>query len=749
MSAARTVTANFTAVNYNLTTAVSPSGGGTINPAAGVRAYASGTVVAVTATPATGYTFTSWSGACTGTGTCSVTMDGNKTVTANFTQITYNLTTAVSPSGGGTINPAAGVRAYASGTVVAVTATPAAGYTFSSWSGACTGTGTCSVTMSAARTVTANFTAQTGSVASAATPSNATPSIGQQIVVTINIDMSGASAPNNALGSFTGSLAWNPAVLTYNTNSGLQAGFTGAINTGSVGTGSIAFNGANTTGATGNIAVLTITFNVVGAGTSALDLGYSAMAAASTFTNLLPILTVNDGQVVAQYTLTTAVSPAGGGTINPATGGYPAGTVVAVTATPAAGYTFTSWSGACTGAGTCSVTMDADKTVTANFTQITYNLTTAVSPTGGGTIDPAAGPHIYASGAVVNVTATPATGYTFTSWSGACTGAGACAVTMDADKTVTANFTLISYNLTTAVSPAGGGTTDPAVGVHAYTYGTVVAVTATPAAGYAFSSWSGACTGAGACAVTMDADKTVTANFTQITYILTVAVSPAGGGTTNPTVGPHTYAYATVVNVTATPAAGYVFTSWTGACTGTGACAVTMDADKTVTANFTQIITYNLTTAVSPSGGGTIDPAAGVHAYAAGTVVAVTATPAAGYVFSSWSGACTGAGACSVTMDAAKTVTANFTQITSYNLTTAVSPAGGGTINPAVGVHAYAVGTIVFVTATPAAGYAFSSWSGACTGAGACAVTMDADKTVTANFTQIKRLYYLPLISKN
>ncbi len=45
----------------------------------------------------------------------------------------------------------------------------------------------------------------------------------------------------------------------------------------------------------------------------------------------------------------------------------------------------------------------------------------------------------------------------------------------------------------------------------------------------------------------MDAAKTITANFTPINHTLTVAVSPAGGGTTNPTVGPHTYAYGTVV----------------------------------------------------------------------------------------------------------------------------------------------------------------------------------------------------------
>jgi uncharacterized repeat protein (TIGR02543 family) len=139
----------------------------------------------------------------------------------------------------------------------------------------------------------------------------------------------------------------------------------------------------------------------------------------------------------------------------------------------------------------------------------------------------------------------------------------------------------------------------------------------------------------------------------------------------------------------------------------------------------------------------------GVHPYAYGVVVNVTATPAAGYTFTSWSGACTGSGACSVTMDAAKTVTANFTVI-NYNLTTAVSPSGGGTVNPAAGVHAYAYGTVVAVTATPATGYVFSSWSGACTGSGACSVTIDADKTVTANFTAIKRyLQFLPLISRD
>ena len=94
--------------------------------------------------------------------------------------------------------------------------------------------------------------------------------------------------------------------------------------------------------------------------------------------------------------------------------------------------------------------------------------------------------------------------------------------------------------------------------------------------------------------------------------------------------GPHTYSEDAVVSVTATANVGYTFTGWSGACSGTGACSVTMDADKTVTANFTAIPTHVLTTAVNPSGGGTINPAAGPHTYTEGAVVAVTATPNVG-----------------------------------------------------------------------------------------------------------------------
>jgi len=280
-----------------LTTSVDPAGSGTISPAAGPHTYPQGQVVNVTATPATGYAFDHWSGACSGSGSCSVTLDADKSVTAHFAAITYDLTIAVNPTGAGTTNPTAGVHNYAYGTVVNVTAAPATGYAFSSWSGCNSSSGsTCTVTMNADKTATANFV-EVGAITSAATPSAGTVAVGGQVVVSVNIDMTGAVAPNNALGGFTGSLAWNPAVLQYASHTGPLAGFTGVVNTGGAASGQLVFNGINASGATGNTVVLQITFDALAGGTSGLNLEYSEMATAITFANLLPQLTVTDGQV--------------------------------------------------------------------------------------------------------------------------------------------------------------------------------------------------------------------------------------------------------------------------------------------------------------------------------------------------------------------------------------------------------------------------------------------------------------------
>jgi len=157
-----------------------------------------------------------------------------------------------------------------------------------------------------------------------------------------------------------------------------------------------------------------------------------------------------------------------------------------------------------------------------------------------------------------------------------------------------------TYTLTMAVYPTGGGTTTPAVGPHpGQTDGTVVPITATPAADYEFDKWTGdvADPTLASTTVTMDADKTVTANFKSIpapppvTYDLTMQVSPPGSGTTIPAVGTHNYASGAVVDISAFPDTGYEFDKWTGDASGSADTTVTMDADKTVTAKFKELPT--------------------------------------------------------------------------------------------------------------------------------------------------------------
>jgi hypothetical protein len=161
------------ATTYSLTTIKGGTGsGGVTSSPTGITcgatctaSYTSGTAVTLTATPATGSIFTGWSDACSGTGTCSVTLAANTAVTATFAPQTYSLavTRAGTGSGGVASSPtgitcgATCTASYTSGTAVTLTATPATGSTFTGWSGACSGAGTCSVTLTANTAVAATF----------------------------------------------------------------------------------------------------------------------------------------------------------------------------------------------------------------------------------------------------------------------------------------------------------------------------------------------------------------------------------------------------------------------------------------------------------------------------------------------------------------------------------------------------------------------------------------------------------------
>ncbi|MBK9441058.1 MAG: hypothetical protein IPN53_07010 [Comamonadaceae bacterium] len=102
--------------------------------------------------------FTGWSGDCTSTGTCSVSMSAAKNVTANFA-VGYALTISKTGTGTGSVSSSpTGIDCgstcsanFASGTVITLSPVVSGSNLFTGWNGACTGTGACSVTMSAAK----------------------------------------------------------------------------------------------------------------------------------------------------------------------------------------------------------------------------------------------------------------------------------------------------------------------------------------------------------------------------------------------------------------------------------------------------------------------------------------------------------------------------------------------------------------------------------------------------------------------
>ncbi len=172
-------------------------------------------------------------------------------------------------------------------------------------------------------------------------------------------------------------------------------------------------------------------------------------------------------------------------------------------------------------------------------------------------------------------------------------------VTMTQNVSVGATFTQIYYTLT--VSTSGQGTVTSTDGFiscpgncsHSYPSNTPVTLNANPASGWILSGWSGACSGTGSCNVTMTQAQSVSAAFIQASYLLTVLI--AGDGTVTSTDGfincpgtcSHSYLSGTKVTLNATLAQGWNFTGWSGACSGTGSCMVTMTQPESVTAIFT------------------------------------------------------------------------------------------------------------------------------------------------------------------
>jgi len=220
---------------------------------------------------------------------------------------------------------------------------------------------------------------------------------------------------------------------------------------------------------------------------------------------------------------TVTSSPAGINCGSDCTETYDQGTGVTLTATPQGTSSFAGWSGGCTGtSSTCTLTMDASRSVTATFTTKPVLQVEKLGTGGGIVMSSPSGINCgndcnepYDQGTSVTLTANPNGTSTFAGWGGACSGMS-CTVTMNASKSVTATFTGVDQQLTVTVSGTGTVTSNPpginCVGpdtcIATYASNTDVTLTAVPIS----VVWSGACT-ADPCTVTMDGPKSVTATF--------------------------------------------------------------------------------------------------------------------------------------------------------------------------------------------------------------------------------------------
>jgi uncharacterized repeat protein (TIGR02543 family) len=338
--------------------------------------------------------------------------------------------------------------------------------------------------------------------------------------------------------------------------------------------------------------------------------------------------------------------------------------VVQLTATPDPGYHFTGWSGDLSGTtNPITVTMNANKNITANFSINVYRIFSSADATGaiyphgdmyvnyGDSItfrmEPGAYCHItgvYVDGNPVGAVET----YTLRN--------------ITADHEVWAGFQFDMYTITATADPHGSISPSGSV-VAMGGFGSSFSIRPNPSYHIADVLVDGSSVGPVSSYdfPLVDSDHSIHASFAINTFTLSVN---ATNGTVTKNPDQPAYDSASTVQLTAVPAAGYTFTSWSGDLTGTtNPVTITMNANKTITANFAlnAVTTFTLTVNANPPYGGTVTKSPDAASYDSATVVTVTAIANTGYHFVNWTGAVSGiTNPVTITMTSPKAVTANF-----------------------------------------------------------------------------------------
>ncbi len=757
---------------YELTTLV--SGDGSISRSIEKERYNHGEIVELTAIPASGWNFNGWTGDLEGSlNPTSITMDGDKSVTAHFLEHRYSVEVYASPEDGGAVS---GGGTYAYGEEALLIAEASECYMFSGWyeNGQLVSEDReYRLDVFNDRVIEAKFVASVLSKDFRFVLESAffgckyevrlelDPAITKVRFIYPDIDPEiQTPIPEEAVPDENGvvdlSALWTnrdaqaviivcyvgdeivsqcEAVLSKENLAEFEIAFSVSDDSVPLQGANVSFNGESQQTDSQGRAV----FSEVPVGNRAYTVSKIGYENSTGSVNVDSDKSVNVSLAKKTYTLSTNTVGQGSVSKNPDKSTYNHGEIVQLIANPSEGWTFNCWSGdIMNSANPVNVTMDRDKAVTATFLVNQYSINVSSNPSTGGT---ASGGGTYNHGQAVNLVASANTGYEFVNWTENAVQVSAdttYSFTATSNRTLVANFRLKTYTITATAGTGGSITPSGNVNV---THGSNQTFSIAADSGYEISDVKVDSISVGKVSSytfnNVTTNHSIQASFSLLpvaTYTVTFNVSDVSGPLQGANVSFNGESRQTDSQGRAVfsevPVGNRAYTvSKIGYENSTGS--VNVDSDKSVNVSLAKK-TYTLST--NAVGQGSVSKNPDKSTYAHGEIVQLTAIPSTGWNFTGWSGDLSGSvNPANITMDSNKTIMATFT-IKKYTIAASANPPPGGSVS---GGGNYTHGDTVNLVATPSEGYEFVNWTenGVQVSANAAYSFMaTANRTLVANF---------------